>query len=137
MKDASETHGAEALDPGVPQPIGRVQPWRVLGGEKLRTFDRNSAKHGIDQTFMRALADQIDGFANRGMSGNFEEQKLSDAESKRVSRTTGTVVQGPRQAACDERVDLAKAAQRRRNEIADQGPIADGERGKSLIGLEA
>ncbi len=72
---------AIALRPARPQPIGRVEPRRILFFDQARAFARQTAQHGVDQALERRMAGgfgQIDRRRHRGMGRGFEEQQLRE-----------------------------------------------------------
>ena len=101
------------------------------GPRKCRTFRRNLAQYGIDQTLEAAgiaiLTRQGDGKIDDGMGAGVEEQKLGCSAQQDLACRAGFARQRLLQKTGQNVFDLAAPAQAGRNDGAHEPAIALGE----------
>jgi hypothetical protein len=80
------------LDPGSPEPFGRIERRRILRRDTLRAFDAEAPQHRIDKPLMRRIATalrKIDAGCHRSMRWRVQKQKLRDPQPQYVVHPGG------------------------------------------------
>ncbi len=113
--------------PGLPEPVRRVEPRRVLHLGEGGALGAQPAQHGVEQALMReeaARLGEVDSGRHRGVGRGAQEQQLRDAEAQHVVHDGRPRRQRRIEAMGDQRIDLAETAQHRGDQQPGEGAVA-------------
>ena len=129
--DAAAFRFTKCLRPGRPQPVGRIEPERILTGEHGFTIPGKPAHDRIYQApepFQPRPPEQADGTIDRGVCWGPEKDQLGDTRAKDVLDRIGPVRQGSVEARGQHCIDLTEAAKRGRCDQPGKRTVSRGKR---------
>ena len=130
---------AERFNPGSPQPVRYVGVFCVGCQGDIFGRPHDPAQDAIDQALESVrptLPGKCDRRVDRRMRWRVEKQDLADTKPKGVARRGGRARQRTVETVVDDRVDLTQPAERGRDQIACERPVACFEPREPLVRVQ-